>query len=125
MVSIFILIEAYRPFVHPPDVLGKPMLFVAAVGHMPESGLGKAIGYRLGLWRGLTCFLDDPRIPPDNNQTERGLRTVVLGRGNHDGSRSRRGLDAAALLYSLIESAKLSGVDPQTLFERGNARYAC
>jgi transposase len=65
------------------------------------------------LWRGLTCFLDDPRIPLDNNQTERGLRTVVLGRKNHYGSRSRRGLDVAALFYSLIESAKLSGVDPK------------
>jgi transposase len=65
----------------------------------PESSLGKAIGYVLGLWTGLTRFLDDPRIPLDNNRTERGLRGVVLGRKNHHGSRSRRGTEVAALFY--------------------------
>ena len=62
--------------------------------------------------RALTCFLDDPRISLDNNLTERGLRGVVLSRRNHHGSRSRRGTHVAALFYSLIESAKLSGVKP-------------
>ena len=58
---------------------------------LPESSLGKAISYMLGLWPGLTRFLDDPRIPIDNNHTERGLRGMVLGRKNHYGSRSQRG----------------------------------
>ena len=80
---------------------------------LPESSLGKAISYLLGLWPGLTHFLDDPRIPLDNNLTERGLRGVVLGRRNHYGSRSRRGTEVAALFYSLIESAKLTGVEPK------------
>ena len=80
---------------------------------LPESSLGKAISYLLGLWPGLTRFLDDPRIPLDNNRTERGLRGVVLGRKNHYGSRSTRGTHVAALFYSLIESAKLCGVDPK------------
>jgi transposase len=80
---------------------------------LPESSLEKAIGYLLGLWTGLTRFLDDPRIPLDNNQTERGLRGVVLGRKNHYGSRSRRGTEVAAIFYSLIESAKLCGVEPK------------
>ncbi len=80
---------------------------------LPESSLGKAISYLLGLWTGLTRFLGDPGIPLDNNQTERGLRGVVLGRRNHYGSRSRRGTEVAALFYSLIESAKLSGVEPK------------
>ncbi len=80
---------------------------------LPESGLGKAIAYMLGLWKGLTLFLDDPRVPLDNNQTERGLRGVVLGRKNHYGSRSRRGTEVAALFYSLLESAKLAGVEPK------------
>jgi transposase len=80
---------------------------------LPESSLGKAIGYMLGLWPGLTRFLDDPRIPLDNNATERGLRGVVVGRKNHYGSRSKRGTDVAALFYSLIESAKLCGVEPK------------
>ena len=80
---------------------------------LPRSGLGKAIAYMLGLWKGLTLFLDDPRVPLDNNQTERGLRGVVLGRKNHYGSRSRRGTEVAALFYSLLESAKLAGVEPK------------
>jgi transposase len=40
---------------------------------LPESSVGKAISYMLGLWPGLTRFLNDPRIPLDNNATERGL----------------------------------------------------
>ncbi|MGH7346947.1 MAG: IS66 family transposase [Candidatus Rokuibacteriota bacterium] len=80
---------------------------------LPESSLGKAIAYMLGLWPGLTRFVDDPRIPVDNNRTERGLRGVVLGRKNHHGSRSERGTEVAALLYSLLESAKLTGVEPK------------
>ncbi len=67
----------------------------------------------LGLWEGLTRFLDDPRSSLDNNRTERGLRGVVLGRKNHYGSRSKRGTEVAALFYSLIEPAKLCGVDPK------------
>lgn len=80
---------------------------------LPESGLGKAIGYMLGLWKGLTLFLEDPRVPLDNNRTERGLRGVVIGRKNHYGSRSERGTEVAALFYSLLESAELAGVEPK------------
>jgi transposase len=67
----------------------------------------------LGLWPGLTRFLEDPRIPLDNNATERALRGMVIGRKNHYGSRSKRGTEVAALFYSLIESAKLCGVEPK------------
>ena len=67
----------------------------------------------LGLWPGLTRFLDDARVPLDNNATERGLRGMVVGRKNHYGSRSQRGREVAALFYSLIESAKLCGVEPK------------
>jgi len=80
---------------------------------LPEGALGKAIAYMLGLWRGLTRFLDDPRIALDNNATERALRGLVVGRKNHYGSRSQRGTEVAALFYSLIESAKLCGVEPK------------
>jgi transposase len=49
-----------------------------------------------------------------SNATERGLRGMVVGRKNHYGSRSKRGTEVAALFYSLIETAKLSGVNPKT-----------
>ena len=79
---------------------------------LPQSSLGKAIDYMLSLWPGLTRFLADPRIPLDNNRAERALRGVVVGRKNHYGSHSRRGAEVAAILYTLFESAKLTGVDP-------------
>lgn len=79
----------------------------------PQSGLRKAINYMFGLWSGLTLFLEDPAVPLDNNGTERALRGVVLGRKNHYGSRSERGTRVAALFYSLIDTAKLCGVEPR------------
>lgn len=85
---------------------------------LPRSGLGVAIKYMLGRWPGLKAFLDDARIPLDNNHAERGLRGVVVGRKNHYGSRSKRGTEVAALFYSLFESAKLAGVEPKTYLLR-------
>ena len=78
---------------------------------LPRSKLGKAISYMLKLWRGLTLFLEDPRIPLDNNAAERALRGVVVGRKNHYGSKSKRGTEVAAIFYTLFETAKLSGID--------------
>ena len=79
---------------------------------LPQSPLGKAIGYMGSLWPGLQVFLDDPNVAPDNNAVERALRGVVLGRKNHLGSKSQRGMHVAALFYSLVESAKLCDLDP-------------
>jgi transposase len=79
---------------------------------LPQSPLGKAIGYLRSLWPGLLVFLDDPNVSLDNNAVERALRGVVVGRKNHYGSKSVRGTEVAALFYSLIESTKLVGLDP-------------
>lgn len=78
----------------------------------PGSRLAQAIKYMTDRWMPLTRFVDDPRVPLDNNFSERGLRGLVVGRKNHYGSRSRRGSEVAAILYSLLETAKLVGVDP-------------
>ena len=79
----------------------------------PGSPLRAAIEYMGKLWPGLKVFLDNPLVDIDNNATERALRGVVVGRKNHYGSRSERGTEVAALMYSLIESAKLCEVDPR------------
>ena len=79
---------------------------------LKTTSLGKAIRYAFGIWPRLVLFLSDSRIPLDNNQTERAFRGPVVGRKNHYGSKSRRGTEAAAILYSLVETAKLHGVDP-------------
>jgi transposase len=89
---------------------------------LSESLLGKAIRYADGLWPGLVRFLDDPRIPLDNNGAERALRGVVLGRKNHYGSKSKRGTEVAALFYSLLETAKLAGLEPASYLAQAARR---
>lgn len=76
------------------------------------TSFGNAVRYTLTQWEPLTRFLDDPLVFLDNNTTERALRGPVVGRKNHYGSKSVRGTEAAAILYSLLETAKLQGVDP-------------
>jgi transposase len=88
--------------------------FAMSTVALPQSGLGKAIGYLVGgLKSGLLRFLENPRVPLDNNATERAVRGPVVGRKHHYGSRSRRGTEVAALYYSLLESAKLVRIDPK------------
>lgn len=74
--------------------------------------IGNAAGYVIANWDRLTRFVDDPRIPLDNNATERGIRGPVVGRKNHYGSKSRSGTQVASIFYSLIETAKLHDIDP-------------
>lgn len=74
--------------------------------------IGNAAGYVIANWDRLTRFVHDPRIPLDNNATERGIRGPVVGRKNHYGSKSRSGTQVASIFYSLIETAKLHDIDP-------------
>jgi len=74
--------------------------------------IGKAAGYTIANWERLTRFVENPLVPLDNNATERAIRGPVVGRKNHYGSKSRRGTEVAAILYSLVETAKLHDVDP-------------
>lgn len=80
---------------------------------LPGSAIGTAIKYIAGHWDGLVVFLDEPAVPIDNNRTERGFRGPALGRNNFYGSHSKQGTKVAAIFYSLIETAKLNGVDPK------------
>lgn len=79
---------------------------------LASTSLGGAIRYTLRNWERLTVFVRDPLVWLDNNRTERGLRGPVVGRRNHFGSKSARGTVVAATMYSLVESAKVAGVDP-------------
>lgn len=79
---------------------------------LAQSGLGRAIAYMQGLWPGLIRFLENPRIPLDNNHTERAIRGPVVGRKNFYGSRSRRGAEVAATFYTVFETAKALHLDP-------------
>lgn len=78
-----------------------------------RSNLAGAFRYMLTRWDALTRVLKDGRIALDNNPAERALRGVAIGRKNYLFAGSDRGAERAAALYSLIESAKLNGLDPE------------
>ena len=78
-----------------------------------RSELAGAFRYMLARWTALTRVFDDGRIALDNNPAERALRGVAIGRKNYLFAGSERGADRAAAMYSLIESAKLNGIDPE------------
>jgi transposase len=78
-----------------------------------KSNLARAIGYSLARWTALTRYVDDGAIEIDNNAAERALRGVALGRSNYLFMGSDAGGERAAALYSLVETAKLNGLDPQ------------
>jgi len=77
-----------------------------------KSGIGKAIDYALKRWTALSRFLTDGRICISNNAAERALRGIALGRHNWTFAGSDRGGERAAAMSTLIETAKLNGVDP-------------
>jgi transposase len=78
-----------------------------------KSELAKAARYSLARWKALTRYVEDGRIEIDNSAAERALRGVALGRGNYLFMGSNAGGDRAASMYSLIETAKLNGLDPE------------
>ena len=79
---------------------------------LPKSPLGGAIAYTLGLWPKLLTYLEDGNIPIDNNKIENAIRPFVIGRKNFLFSGSPRGADASATLYTLVETAKVNGLEP-------------
>lgn len=82
----------------------------------PKSPLGRAIAYALGQWTGATRCLDDPRVPLDNNISERAIRVVAIGRKNFNGAGSIEGGEMLATLYSLAANCEAAGVDPFAYF---------
>lgn len=79
-----------------------------------KSELAKAIRYALTRIKKLRPYLDHGVLEIDNNCAERSMRCVALGRKNYLFMGSEGGGKSAAIAYTLIETAKLNGVDPQT-----------
>ena len=77
-----------------------------------KSETAGAIRYALSHWRALTRYVDDGLLEIDNNAAERALRAVAIGRKNYLFMGADSGGQRAASLYSLIGTAKLSGIDP-------------
>lgn len=75
--------------------------------------MAKAFGYMLKQWEALNAFCCDGRVEIDNNICENALRCVALGRRNYLFFGSDRGGEAAAVIYSLLGTCKLNGVEPE------------
>lgn len=63
-------------------------------------------------WQALTRFIRDTRVPPDNNQSERGLRVVALGRKNFLFVGHEEAGNNLAALYSVVATCEANSVDP-------------
>jgi transposase len=79
---------------------------------LPGSLTGKAISYALNQWEKMGVFLRDPFVPVDNNFIEAQIRNFAIGRKNWMFSATENGAHSSAILYSLIVSAKLNGIQP-------------
>ncbi|HHQ6628217.1 TPA: IS66 family transposase [Serratia fonticola] len=75
--------------------------------------MAKAFGYMLKQWDALNVFCRDGRVEIDNNICENALRCVALGRRNYLFLGSDRSGEAAAIIYSLLGTCKLNGVEPE------------
>jgi transposase len=89
-----------------------------------KSELAKAIRYALTRIKKLRPYLDNGILELDNNCAERSMRCVALGRKNYLFMGSEGGGKSAAIAYTLIETAKLNGVDPQVWLTDTLARIA-
>lgn len=73
----------------------------------------KAVSYMMERWEAFTRFLADGRAELSNNAVERSIRPVVLGRRNYGFMGSDAGGERAAILYTLLQTARLNDVDPE------------
>ena len=89
-----------------------------------KSDLAIVVRCALSRWQALGRYLDDDRLEIDNNAAERALRGVALGRKNWLFAGSDKGGERAAAIYSLIEAAKLNGVDPEAWLRNTISRIA-
>jgi transposase len=78
-----------------------------------HNDVAKAMDYMLKRWATFTRFREDGRICLTNNAAERALRGIALGRKSWLFAGSDRGGERAAVMYTLIQTARLNDVDPQ------------
>jgi hypothetical protein len=79
---------------------------------LPKSAIGKAIYYLVARYNKIYLYLEDGRLEIDNNLIENSIRPVALGRKNYLFAGSHAGAQRAAIVYSLLGSCKLQGINP-------------
>ena len=80
---------------------------------IPELKFGKAINYALNSWEHILNYIECPEIYLDNSIAERSIKPFVLGRKNWLFAGSEDGARSSCLLFSLIECAKIQGINPE------------
>ena len=78
----------------------------------PQSAIGKAISYSLSRWDKLMIYASDGRLEIDNNLVENSIRPIAIGRKNYLFAGSHDAARRAAMIYSLLGTCKLKGVEP-------------
>lgn len=78
----------------------------------PDDALGKALEYAYKLWPRVRRYADDGRYLIDNNPVERGQRSTVMGSKNFLFSKTNHGAEDNAVIYSLLGSCEILGVNP-------------
>ena len=78
----------------------------------PKSAIGMAMAYTLHLWPRLIRYINDGRFHIDNNLIENSIRPVALGRKNYLFAGSHEAAQQAAVIYSILATCKLHGVEP-------------
>lgn len=89
----------------------KKWLDQKASQHLPKGKFGQAVHYALNNWDALIRYCEAGYLEIDNNFSEREMRPIALGRKNYLFTGSEKGGDAAALFYSLVESAKVNKLE--------------
>jgi transposase len=89
-----------------------------------KNALARAIQYALTRWEALLRYAGDGRLAIDNNAAERALRTIAVTRKNFLFLGSEAGGERAAILYTVLESARLNGLDPEAYLADVIARLA-
>jgi transposase len=83
---------------------------------------GEAVAYTLEYWDWILNYMECPELTPDNNEAENSIRPFVCGRKNWLFAGSEKGARSSCFIYTLIENAKLYGLNPydylRCLFER-------
>ena len=79
---------------------------------VPKSAIGSAIAYTLTLWPRLIRYIDNGQFHIDNNLIENSIRPVALGRKNYLFAGSHEAAQQAAVIYSILATCKLQGVEP-------------
>lgn len=78
----------------------------------PKSSIGQAIAYSLSRWEKLMRYTTDGKLEIDNNLVENSIRPIAIGRKNYLFAGSHASAQRAAMIYSLLGTCKLKGIEP-------------